>query len=53
MLLPRSIVCSNGLLLSSALSVSGLCASDTVSPLFTSASACLRFAAVMRFTEPS
>jgi hypothetical protein len=53
MLLPRSIVCSKGLLLSSARSVIGLCASDTVTPLFTSATACFRFAAVTRFAEPS
>ena len=53
MLLPRSMVCSNGLLLSSAFSVSSVCASDTVSPLLTSATACLRFAGVIRFTDPS
>ena len=38
------MVCSNGLALSSALSVSGLCTSDTVCPVFASDSACLRFA---------
>ena len=53
MLLPGSIVCSNGLALSGAASVSGLWASDTVSPVFTSAAACFRFAAVTRLTEPS
>ena len=37
-------MCSNGLALSSALSVSGLCTSDTVCPVFASDSACLRFA---------
>ena len=53
MLLPRSIVCSNGLALSSAFSVSSVWASDTVSPVFASAIACLRVAGVMRFTDPS
>ncbi len=47
------IVCSNGLALSSALSVSGLCTSDTVCPVFASDSACFRFAGVMRLTDPS
>ena len=47
------MVCSNGLVLSSALSVSGLWTSDTVCPVFASDNACFRFAGVMRFTEPS
>ena len=53
MLNPRSIVCSNGLALSSAFSVRTLCASDTVTPFFTSPTACFRFATVTRFADPN
>ena len=45
--------CSKGSGASTAFSINGLCDSDTVSPVFAKANACLRLAGVMRFAAPS
>src|SRR6516165_11568082 len=50
---PRFIVCSNGLGLSTARSVSGECARPTTTPSRASERACLRFVSVMRLAAPS